>query len=149
MESLDYGTSLPFFKQGVFIYKKEWGMSVTEPIDQSYCALKLSSPNAGFLSFLQQNPFIISDNGLLKGVVLLNHKPTEHELHQTFSEYFLPKLISIIFIAYYKSNTRVLGKDEYLTESIGFPAVLSKPLQDICLLLKKEAFEVEAFELSG
>jgi len=148
MVSLDYGTSLPFFREGVFIYKKEWGMSVTEPIDQSYCALKLNSPNAGFLSFLQQNPFIVSDNGILKGVVLLNHKPTKEELTQIFSEYFLPKLSSIIFIAYYKSNTRLLNEDEPLTKSIGFPPVLSKPLLDICLLLKKK-FKVEALELNA
>jgi hypothetical protein len=147
MASLDYGTSLPFFREGVFTYKKEWGMSVTEPIDQSYCALKLNSPNAGFISFLQQNPFIISDNGILKGVVLLDHKPTKEELTQTFSEYFLPRLNSIIFIAYYKSNAKLLDKDEPLTKSIGFSPVLSKPLLDICLLLK-EKFKVEALELA-
>jgi hypothetical protein len=149
MESLDYGTSLPFFREGVFMYKKEWGMNVAEPIDRSYCALKLNTLNAGPLLFLQENPFIVSDNGILKGVAWLNHKPTKEELHQIFSEYFLPKLSSIIFIAYYKSDTELLEKAESSTKPKGFSQVLSKPLSDICLLLQENAFKVEVLELWG
>lgn len=149
LERLDYGTSLPFFKEGVFMYKKEWGMRIEEPLDQSYCALKLNSSSANGLPFLQQNPFIVIDNGMLKGVVLLNHKPTEEELHQIFSEYFLPKLSSMIFIAYYKSDVEPSGSAELRIEPIELSHTLSKPLSSFCLLLQKNAFKVEVKELWG
>jgi len=148
LESLDYGITLPFFREGIFMYKKEWGMHVEKPIDQSFFALKFNSLNAGSFSFLEQNPFIILDNGMFKGVVFLNHKPSKEELHQIFSEYFLPKLSSLVFVACYKSNTEVLDKAELSTKPSGPPDVLAKPLLDICSL-QRNAFKVEVLELWG
>ncbi len=147
LESLDYGVSLPFFNEGVFMYKKEWGMRVEEPLNQSYCALKLNTLNTGVLSFLQRNPFIIADDGRLKGLVLLDHQPTSEELNHIFSEYFLPSLSSIIFIAYYKSDSEFIGEAEPSTRSVNYAQLLSKPLSEFCLLLQKSAFKVEVTEL--
>jgi hypothetical protein len=147
MKSLDYGISLPFFREGVFMYKKEWGMNIEEPIDQSFFALKLSSLGEGSRSFLQHDPFIVSDNGKLKGIVFLDHKATKEELHRIFAQYFLPKLRSLIFISYCKSSEGSQDQGE-LSNEPSFSNTL-KPLIRICQLFEKNAFRVEASELTA
>lgn len=139
-DRLDYGTSLPFFKEGVFSYKKEWGMNVGEPLDRSFCALKINASNMGSMAFLWNNPFIILDNDLLKGVVFLDHKPDEKEIYQLFSDYFLPTLSSIIFVACYKSSKESVDVSEFSNLS-------TKPLVKICQLLNNNGFTVRVFEV--
>jgi hypothetical protein len=140
MQKLDYGISLPFFREGVFIYKKEWGMSIEEPIDQSFFALKPNSLTEGCLSFLQQNPFIIYDNRELKGVLFLDHSPAKDEIPQLLAQYFLPKLKSLILITYYKSVATPLNQAEISCKP---SSVAPKALVDICLLMEKKGFKVE------
>jgi len=137
MKSLDYGNTLPFFNDGIFSYKKEWGMFMENHSNRYFCALKLNNPNKGSLAFLQQNPFIFVDKGGgMNGVVLVNHRPTKVELQQIFSKYYLPKLDSLIVIAYH----RVIDETEFLT-CIRNPSVKSIP--GICLSLQTQGFNVE------
>jgi len=147
MKSLDYGGALPFFSDGIFSYKKEWGMFVENHSNRFFCALKLNNPNKGSLAFLQQNPFIFVDKGgVMKGVVLVNHSPTKVELQQIFSKYYLPKLDSLIVIAYHSSNTSVIDETE-LSTCMQLPSVKSIP--GICLSLQTRGFNVETYTVTN
>ena len=144
MESLDYGVSLPFFKGGVFTYKKEWGMAAEEQRNQSVLVLKLNFIGQGSLSFLQQNPFIVADKNKLRGIVFLDHKPLEGELKQVFSRYFLPKLDSLIVVAWSKPAGKVEKEKEPSTPSSDF-GNLMKSISSICEFLQG-SFDVEVSE---
>ena len=150
IEKLDYGVSMPFLREGVFIYKKEWGMSVNEPLEQFLCALKIDSLNEGFLAFLQQNPFIISDHGLIKGVLLLDESLNRVELGEVFSRYYLPNLSSIIVLTYSRSPPPK-SIDETDIEVICQKAIheLAKPLENLCSLIRERGYRVRATELEA
>ena len=149
MKSLDYGSTLPFFSDGTFTYKKEWGMLVEDHSHQLFCALKINNINKGSLSFLQQNPFIFVDEEVMKGVVLINHRPTKVELQQIFSKYYLPKLDSLTVIAYHSSNIRVTNETEISTTLKNLPNPSVKSILSICLLLQKRGFNVEVYNFTN
>lgn len=149
IEKLDYGVSLPFLKEGIFTYKKEWGMSVNEPLEQFLCALKIDSLTEGLLEFLQENPFIISERGLIKGVVLLDESLNRVELGEVFSRYYLPNLSSIIVLSYSRSPSKQI--DETELDAICQRAIheLAKPLQNLCSLMREKGYRVSATELEA
>ena len=146
METLDYGVSAPFFKEGIFTYKKEWGMAVEEQRSQSVCVLKFNPLSQGSLSFLQHNPFITVEKDRLKGIIFLDHKPAEGELKQIFSRYFLPKLDSLIVITCFKPAGEVEEGKELSTAFLNF-SNLMKPLLSICEALHRNNFVVGVSEL--
>lgn len=148
MESLDYGITMPFFRDGIFTYKKEWGMHIELRDNQPFCALRLNGLNEGTLSFLLQNPFIFLDKGVMKGAVLVNHRPTKLELQQIHSKHFLPGLDSLIVMAYHTRNTGVANKTVSSRSFENFADTLLQPLASVCLSLQKRGFavEVHAFE---
>jgi hypothetical protein len=145
IESLDYGVSLPFLREGIFTYKKEWGMSVNEQRDNSICALKVNTVNECSLAFLEQNPFIVTDEGELKGVVFIDHRTTELELHQIHSRYYLPNLHSLIVVSYFKRNQETMSAVEPSAGKLAGCPISS--LQKICKKLEKKDFLIEIFEL--
>jgi hypothetical protein len=112
IEYLDYGLCLPFLKDGIFTYKKEWGMSVCKRPELLVLAVKLCSANSACASFLQSNPFIALDGNALKGLVFLDHKPATSELQQIFAEYILPGVKSIIVVACCNSNSGIGAETE-------------------------------------
>jgi len=149
MTRLNYGLSMPFFTDGNFQYKKEWGMFLEKHEGAPFCVLKINRLNKGSLSFLLQNPFILLDKRSLKGVVFINHMPTTVELRQIFSEYLLPKLDSIIVIAYYSQSAYDITRTEFLTSLRKPLNTLPKPLQNVCSLLARQGFTVETAEYAN
>jgi len=145
IESLDYGVSLPFLREGIFTFKKEWGMSVNEQRDNPICALKVNALNECSLSFLHMNPFIAIDGKTLKGVVFIDYKATNADLQQIYSRYFLPNLDSLIIISYYKPNSETTEKAESSATEKPKDGLMT-PLQNICLTLQKKGFSIEVFE---
>ena len=131
------------------MYKKEWGMRVEERTGDSVCALKLNSLGEGSISFLQKNAFILLNQGAMKGVVFVNHRPTQIELQKIFSKHIFPKLDSLVVIAYYNApragNTEAIYRTQFSTRSPNFPDAL-EPLSRICLLLRGRGFNVDVFE---
>lgn len=143
IENLDYGVSLPFLREGIFSYKKEWGMNVNEQRDNSVFALKVNQINEYSLAFLQQNPFIVTDKDGLKGVVFIDHKTTELELQQIHSRYFLPNLHSLVVVSYFKRDSET----STVEPSAGKLAdSLMESLQKIRQKLDELDFLVEVFE---
>jgi hypothetical protein len=98
MRRLDYGRTMPFFKDGIFRYKQEWGMRVEEHADQPFCALKLNPHSETSLSFLAQNPCVVYQGGSITGLVVVKPQLRESEFHRIRSEYFVPGLESLTIV---------------------------------------------------
>ncbi len=144
MKSLDYGSTLPFFSDGVFSYKKEWGMVVENSSNEFFCALKVNT-NKGALSFLQQNPCIFADNGTISGAILVDHRPSIEELHMIFRKYYFAKLNSLNVIAYFEPKSSRGNEPDFLACDENSAA---KPIRRICSSLKNHHFEVEMYVLN-
>jgi len=73
-KKLDYGSWYPFLKDGLFLYKKAWGMSIRSKTwrDEKIYAIKFCNFNEGARDFLLDNPFIFTDAENLRGLVLLD-----------------------------------------------------------------------------
>ncbi len=98
MRSLDYGRTMPFFTDGIFRYKQEWGMHVKAHADQPFCALRLNPDSQTALSFLAHNPCIVYQAGSITGLVVVNHQLSEREFHRIRSKYFVPGLESLAIV---------------------------------------------------
>jgi hypothetical protein len=144
IESLDYGVSLPFLREGIFTYKKEWGMSVNEQRDDMVCALKMNSINECSLTFLQQNPFVVTDKGKLKGVVFIDHMAGRAELEQIHSRYFFPNIRSLMVVSYYRAHPETISGVEHIAEKLAGSLMI--PLRIICRTLREKGLTVDVFE---
>jgi hypothetical protein len=145
VEKLDYGVSLPFLQEGIFTYKKEWGMNVNEQRDNSIWAFKVNPVNECSLAFLRQNPLIVIDEHELKGVVFIDHRATRAELQQIRSRYYLPNLHSLIVISYFKPHPEATSAVEPCAGKPGGSPMI--PLRNICSALQEKGFITEVFEL--
>jgi hypothetical protein len=142
---LNYGATVPFSTNGLFQYKKEWGMVVDEVEDQIFCALKINSFNENSLSFLLSNPLIFLGKNAIKGVAFVDHKLTKTELYKLFSIYLFPKLDSLIVMGYYDRITEEKNEVDFSSNSKNYPVVLEKELLRICSSFLKQGFCVDVF----
>ena len=146
LKRLDYGITMPFFKDGIFMYKKEWGMHIDKHADQPFCAIKLNCSNESTTSFLQQNPFIFLDKGAMIGAIFLNHRPTKLELNQMIGKHFLPGLDSLVVVAYYRDKTDQVDERDLTTMLEASTVKAMQPLSSIGGSLKQLGYSVEACE---
>lgn len=142
LTNLNYGATVPFFKDGVFQYKREWGMSIEEKTDLPFCALRINIKNIGVPYYLQDNPFIFLDNKSIRGVFFLDHEPTAVELNQIFARHLLPKLESLSVITFCQET---LPQTEFsdLSHDQGSSV---QPLENICSSLRRHGYNVRVFE---
>ena len=138
LESLDFGTCGPFLRDGLFIYKKEWGMNIEEQVRQPVCALHLSHLSESSQLFLAQNPFIIIDNGVMKGLIFIDHSPTETELERIRSRHLIPKLHSLVVVSCPRRSQMRIAKT---------PAG-QDPSSALSSVLRNLGLNVEVFELA-
>jgi hypothetical protein len=136
---LNYGTTVPFFRDGAFEYKKQWGMHLEEEADMPFCVLKFRAVSDSVLLFLQQNPFIFLDGKSIKGVFFVDHQPSTTELDRIVQYNSVPKLDSLIVIAYDRRR-------EIPTAGCCSFETFVEPLKAICLFLQKQGYGVTAFE---
>jgi hypothetical protein len=145
LKSLNYGVTVPFLTNGIFQYKKEWGMFVEEVTDQLFCALKIVAFNENSLSFLLHNPFIFLGKNAMKEVVFVDHRLSKAELQKLFSIHLFPKVDSLIVIGYYDKKTEEKNVINFSSNSQNIPIVLGKALSRICLSFLKRGFDVDVF----
>lgn len=142
---LNYGATVPFFTNGIFQYKKEWGMVMEEEEDQIFCALKVNSFNKNSLSFFLSNPLIFRGKNAIKGIVFVDHRLTKAELYKLFSIHLFPKLDSLIVIGYYDRITEEKNEIDFSSNSQNYAVVLEKELLRICSSFLKRGFTVDVF----
>jgi len=119
---LDYGPNRPFLKEGIFTYKKEWGMFAREQKNQSIYALKVCKCNNGVFDFLRANPFIFVED-CMKGAIFEDRELTEQDLTSVYLTHFVPEMKNIIVVSFL---AKPASRDVY-----GSPAELPKSLQCI------------------
>lgn len=76
--SVDFGDASAFIQDGLFQYKREWGMQI-RPVREHFgkvCGIRFSSMSEAVRNFLSTNPFIFMDGKNLSGLVLLGLEDT-------------------------------------------------------------------------
>jgi hypothetical protein len=70
---IDFGDAPPFFHDGLFQYKREWGMSIRPAMGKGakVFAAKFSDNNETTKGFLLLNPFIFLEGENLRGLTYL------------------------------------------------------------------------------
>jgi hypothetical protein len=69
-EMIDFGLTRAFFSDGVFHYKKKWGMTLSNySLNNMFFGLKVCRESAGVKNFLEKNPFVFYRDGGLEGFV--------------------------------------------------------------------------------
>ncbi len=145
-ERLDYGSALPFLKDGVFVYKKEWGMRIEKTTDNCFCVLRIDPSEQSCLSFLKQNPFIFLHKGEMKAFILVDHHVEKTELSRIASEYLVPGLGSLMVMSYDKLTPHKTSDFEGLITTDAnhdWP----KPVYVLTDKLKKNGFSITIVEL--
>jgi len=146
INKLNYGNTTPFFEDGIFRYKKEWGMDISQHSNQFFCALRLNKLTEGVLVMLKENPFIFLENGVMKGFVLLDHKPKMNDLQGITSQYWVPKLDTLVVMAHYNKDKEERIEDESMITENHIHS-LSMPLSTIYSGLKKNEDIVKLYIL--
>jgi hypothetical protein len=136
INKLNYCKTTPFFEDGIFRYKKEWGMNIAKHSDQFFCALRLNKLTEGVLFMLKENPFIFLENGLMKGFVLLDYQPKINDLQGIISQYLVPKLDMLVVMAHYNKDKEEKIQDTFMTTE-NYTHSLPKPLSTIYSGLQK------------
>lgn len=140
-KKLDYGPTLPFLRDGILTYKKEWGMRMENTADRQFCSLKINRVNPGTLSFLQQNPFVYSDGDSLKALVFTNHNPTETEIKEIVDRNFIPGLESLAIISCYMPTEDKKEHGVAPSETERF-SDLPKSVSALLMTLNEQNYEV-------
>jgi hypothetical protein len=143
---LDYGITMPFFKDGIFTYKREWGMHLDKYVEQPFCAIKLNCSSEATISLLQQNPFIFLDNESMTGAILLNHHPAKLELRQLVNKHYIPGLDALLVIAYYRDSADLLDQSDLVKMVEASTVEAMQPLSNITGSLKRLGYSVEVRE---
>lgn len=95
-KKIDYSICKPFLTDGIFCYKKEWGMKIRpyKGQDAEIFAIRFCNFGCGVRDFLLDNPFIYMDGEHLKGLVVL-----DSDIKDLYKEYYVPGLKSLIILS--------------------------------------------------
>lgn len=105
---LHRGGSRPFLDDGALSFKKNRGMHITDSTRQSFTLLPLRD-SVGIRAFLQNNPFIYDDMGVLKGAIFLPGQPApDEDLSRLFRERYIAGLDSLTLFCLADSQDRDL-----------------------------------------
>jgi hypothetical protein len=107
--SVSPGFSRPFLHDGVLEYKRKFGQRIANYAPAGYC-VKLLSQTPGAKAFLENNPFIFEEGGLLYGAVFRDGTAAlDHEqLKQVQKDCFHPGMSKLVIYRFGKSS---IGSD--------------------------------------
>ncbi|MFC2164290.1 hypothetical protein ACFLT2_04765 [Acidobacteriota bacterium] len=119
-EEIEFGYSRPFLRDGVFIYKKRWGMTVKNQ-DRSMVwggyGLRIQHYTKSTRSFLTENPFIFVDGDKIKGLMLIEQKEplTEKNVRRFMRIQYIKGLDGVIILSPhgFTPEAREMAKDQY------------------------------------
>ena len=99
---LDFGHCRPFFKDGGFNHKKQWGMGIRISTRlRPVFGMKVCNFNHGARNLLEKNPFIFLDQRKLKGLILAdqNGQLTLEQVQSLVRTYSMPGLDCLVILA--------------------------------------------------
>jgi hypothetical protein len=142
----DGGIALPFFSDGIFKYKRGWGMFVRKQGYEPSWALRLNTPSEGGLSLLEKNPFIFMDDGKIKSVVFVRQQLKDDEAERLLSKFCIPQLDSSLVVAYYQSAPSSTKGEVTPNAQLESEMMLPKPLSYVCSLLLRRGYDFAIYE---
>jgi hypothetical protein len=92
---LDFGHCRPILNDGVFVYKKRFGMGIRRSSRKHRTLyLSIGRPNLYLRQFFINNPLVCDDRGQLKGLLFAqrNDQPSRQEIEALKKKYFIPGL---------------------------------------------------------
>lgn len=91
---LDFGHCRPFLNDGVFLFKRSFGMKIQRSPQYRRLYLSISSLNSYLEQFFANNPLVHETQGVLKGLLFLKKDvPSVKEVVEVSSrKYFIPGL---------------------------------------------------------
>jgi hypothetical protein len=101
-EQMDFGGSRPFLDDGVFRYKRKWGMRVEGKKHNMYVfILRVCNFNSETRSFLASNPFIFKDGRDLSALAFVD---TDHpiglgKVRRLYKDYWTPGLKNLFCLS--------------------------------------------------
>lgn len=132
---IDFGYCRPYLQDGVFIYKKRWGMTLknhNRSMGLGIFALKINRFNTSVRNFLSNNPFVFIDGDKVKGLALAeqNHPLTSQDLKFLMRIHYIKGLDSLVVSSPhgFTQEARELAKAQ-------FPDSLSLSDSDEAILL--------------
>ena len=67
---IDFGAARPFIRDGIFKFKRKWGMGIHKNADShSFFYLRVTKFTPAVFSFLKANPLVFLNNGRLNGFI--------------------------------------------------------------------------------
>jgi hypothetical protein len=98
---LKFGGVRPFLNDGLFNYKKKWGMTVKIYKNMfGIFGIKLLTPNSLAVNdFLEKNPFIYVDNNKLRAIIYTKENLNKDIIKQIWDSYFIMGLSNITIIS--------------------------------------------------
>lgn len=90
---INYGNTRTFLNDGVFQYKRKWGMSINKSKYKfGVIGLRFCKNTIGVLNFLENNPFIYATDDKLKSFFYFNkkHPITLDDIKQICKSYYCP-----------------------------------------------------------
>ena len=100
---MDFGHCRSLLKDGVFNYKKHWGMEINKSSRlRNILGFKICNYCQGARTFLEKSPFIIFDKGELKGLIVFDesHSVTLEEVQTCVKTYSIPGLDCLVIISH-------------------------------------------------
>jgi hypothetical protein len=99
---VDFGHCRSFLKDGVFNYKKHWGMEIRMYTGiRDVIGMKICNFHQGVETFLEKNPFIFIDQEKLKGLISVNqnHPLILEEVQSLVKTYSTPGLDCLVILS--------------------------------------------------
>lgn len=92
-----------FFHDGLFQYKRKWGIFINENYNRlGIIGLKICNyKSPAVVDFLENNPFIYSNKGILKGFIFIKNEVSSIKIQDIFKEYYTNGLKNITIAADY------------------------------------------------
>ncbi len=102
---LDWGHCRPILNDGLFLYKKRWGMQIQRSNRKHrtlYISINNNRPNRYLEQFFINNPLVCDDRGKFKGLLFLRSKDKDRrrEIEALKRKYFIPGLkgFKVVFL---------------------------------------------------
>jgi hypothetical protein len=106
---LKFGGARPFFEDGLFQYKKKWGMTakISNNMFGVFGCKIINSKTKAISDFLINNPFVYIEEGKLKGMIYIKKIVNRDDVQQIWKKYYTLGLSELTIISIQKINDDV------------------------------------------
>jgi hypothetical protein len=139
---INYGETSPFMSDGLFLYKRSWGMKIKPKLKGSpVLAIKLCNFEEAVQNFLASNPFIFTD---FKGLIGLTLQNSDHiDINSVYRKFYTPGLQKLI-ILYPRKKRNTLHLSTFKT----CPLPTLSPIDFLVKLVSKMDFDACLIDFS-